>query len=790
MRQWILPILFAFAAPLSSGMVETTVNFGNPIDALSIQMDPSAQAEVSGWDGERWTAWEPLAVETEFDPLLRESNLILFPRAVTQVRLRGAPAEKIHPITVSNEPARTLVAATKPVATPRILSRSAWGADDSLLLVGDESSRSDLPDKGDNGATDSSTSSVRVRDCEEAQKLYPQEFKSARTVTENGNGKKFRWAQQYSKDVRLLVVHHTAMKVSDETRSGLERIRALYQFHANSRGWGDIGYHYIIDEEGQIYEGRAGGDYVVGGHVYCSNVGTVGVALMGNFDLEKPTQEQVHSLQWLLDTLAKQYDIDTTEKVTFHGKSMPPIVGHRALVSTDCPGYYVWETLSQLRINVANGDLDTDIRFPSLARRSPSTPKPGAVQWLSAIGSTDIEGRPGGEVTIDIAVAPDGMEGKKRPRAVSVKRSDTRLAVWQEKDGAWERLRTSLPLKGSDGEVRLRVQLPRTKGSSTLTIGDLTFTLGIEGRRLRTVQTPTRDPPAAKPRSTTEKRVSLRPRQPSSASSEQSGDDHTIRIRLTYTGDAATLRSAETLRINGADAAGDVTLTKEGTLCRASGGGKETISESVRIEGGIITIVNSTKATNRFRGVIECRVVDGALTLINELPLEEYLWGLAEEPDTEPYEKQRAFAIAARTYALFYLDPLQRKFPGKPYDGSDSPATFQAYGGVVFEEQNPRWVKAVDETKATVLTKNGTVIKPPYFSSDDGRTRSPAEAGWKDFPFAEVFASKPDPWCVGKPLAGHGVGMSGCGSEGQAEEGKTAEEILSYYYPTTALERR
>jgi stage II sporulation protein D len=186
--------------------------------------------------------------------------------------------------------------------------------------------------------------------------------------------------------------------------------------------------------------------------------------------------------------------------------------------------------------------------------------------------------------------------------------------------------------------------------------------------------------------------------------------------------------------------------------------------------------------------VVECRMVDGQLTLINELPLEEYLWGLAEEPDTEPYQKQRAFAITARTYAAFYMDPANRKFPGKPYDGSDSPAEFQAYKGYDFEATHTMWVKSVKQTAGTILTKGGKVIKPPYFSSNDGRTRTPQEAGWgNSFPFAEIYTSKPDPWCKGMENRGHGVGMSGCGSEGQANEGKSAEDILAYYYPGTTL---
>ena len=161
----------------------------------------------------------------------------------------------------------------------------------------------------------------RIRDCEDAQINYPEEFKVTRTVSEGPGGKRLRWPQQYAKDVKLLVVHHTAIAIGGDERPPVERIRALYQFHAENRGWGDIGYHYLIDEEGQIYQGRAGGDTVVGGHAYCNNIGTIGVAMLGNFDVEQPTQEQIKALQWLLDDLARTYDIDLQKKRPFTGSN-------------------------------------------------------------------------------------------------------------------------------------------------------------------------------------------------------------------------------------------------------------------------------------------------------------------------------------------------------------------------------------------------------------------------------------------------------------------------------------
>ncbi len=206
-------------------------------------------------------------------------------------------------------------------------------------------------------------------------------------------------------------------------------------------------------------------------------------------------------------------------------------------------------------------------------------------------------------------------------------------------------------------------------------------------------------------------------------------------------------------------------------------------------DDSIFTILLQGKERT-YRGTLECQILDDQMTLINELPLEEYLAGLAEEPDGEPAQKQKAFAITARTYATYYLDPTNRKFPGKPYDGADSPATFQSYQGYDFEQQNPDWARAVKESSGQVLTYKGAVIKPPYFSSDTGRTRTPADAGWKNFPFAEIFTAKDDHWCNGMALNGHGVGMSGCGAKAQAKEGRTAEEILGYYYPGTVIGKR
>lgn len=306
---------------------EHTRIFNEPIDALSVQMDSaSARATVRGFDGTTWTSWQELAVDSEQDPASRESNLITFPKSVEKVEIRSASNVELHPIAVSHAPVHYDVAVVTGNSTaPSILTREQWGADESLRVTEAHPTPAQVEDatknQQDNGNGDVATNN-RVEECNAAVRDHPDEFKTVRTIRHIGSSP-LLWPQQYSKDIKMLVVHHTAQKVMGDARPGVERMRAIYQYHAASKRWGDIGYNYVIDETGQIYEGRAGGDNVVAGHAYCNNVGTLGIAMMGNFEEEEPTQVQVKALQWLLRELADKHDIDLERSVNFHGKHAP-----------------------------------------------------------------------------------------------------------------------------------------------------------------------------------------------------------------------------------------------------------------------------------------------------------------------------------------------------------------------------------------------------------------------------------------------------------------------------------
>ncbi|KKW38232.1 hypothetical protein A2454_01755 [Candidatus Peribacteria bacterium RIFOXYC2_FULL_55_14] len=779
--------------------------FEEPIDALSIgvvtdEIDLSVSARL----GSTWAEWEDLFIEKEFDPLLRESNLVLFPEPVSEIRLRGRTDQYVlHPIRVSKEPIRYAVAAIGSVGKPRILTRRQWGADESLTYVGTPTSRSDEPSEPPDNSEYNAVPQ-RVLDCEEAQRDFPEEFRTEKTTENDPSGKEYRWPRRYSPEIRQLVVHHTAQKVDGDARPAVERVRALYEYHTNGRGWGDIGYHYVIDGEGQIYEGRAGGDYVVGGHVYCGNVGTIGIVMLGNFDVEQPAHAQTNSLKWLLAELADRYGLDLEEQAVFHGKSMPVIVGHGDLIPTECPGYYVRETLNTIRSHVIAGNYSAKITYPTIAKTSAKKPTASRAILLP-VGSTELTGRPGGLLHVSLQYKPAGSM-QRRGRIAAVNRSSSVIGLWQENGGHYSEVRKELiapeNIRGGEAEtLRLRIQLPRIAGVYTVDIGPVTYVLRAEGRRAPAPKTtPTRQSYSPEQRQNLQtpgyRRMQAEEQPPQNTQTRTpvgtAGKlSDTIRIRLNYTEESATVETSTSPTVNGVLLDGrNFSLRKKDFSCALLADGKVIESGTVRMDtnGGIFTLASWEKPENRFRGVLECRVMFGELVLINELLLEDYMAGVAEEPDSELYEKQKAFAIAARSYAAHYMEPENRKFPGMPYDGSDTGASFQNYQGYIYEHSNPRWVRAVQETEAQVLKKLNRIVKAAYFSSSDGRTRSPEENGWKDFPFAEVFRSKPDPWCKGLSLLGHGVGMSGCGAEGQAEAGESAEEILEYYYPGTRME--
>lgn len=188
----------------------------------------------------------------------------------------------------------------------------------------------------------------------------------------------------------------------------------------------------------------------------------------------------------------------------------------------------------------------------------------------------------------------------------------------------------------------------------------------------------------------------------------------------------------------------------------------------VPAEGGFVSTKNRW-----YRGVLIISSRNNNLTLINDLPLEEYLLGVvpSEMPSGWSFEAHKAQAIAARSYAIANLG----KRASLGFDLFDTPED-QAYGGA--SSESARTTQAVIDTTGIVVTYNQQVIPAYYCASAGGQTNNSGEVWNKDLPFLKSVPSFDDQ----NKKNGHGVGMSQHGANNLAQKGYNAYQILTYYY--------
>ncbi|HWV35616.1 MAG TPA: peptidoglycan recognition family protein, partial [Thermomicrobiales bacterium] len=166
------------------------------------------------------------------------------------------------------------------------------------------------------------------------------------------------WPPSYEL-VHHIIIHHTDTPTYQDP---LVAIRSIYYYHAVDQGWGDIGYNYLVDRNGTIYEGRYGGQNTVGGHSYQYAYGSSGICIIGDYQnqLESDAARAglVQIVSWVgrdLDPYGAQDFLDVP--------NLPVICAHRDVNSTACPGDMLYGDLPAIRDLVAatldSGSLDT-----------------------------------------------------------------------------------------------------------------------------------------------------------------------------------------------------------------------------------------------------------------------------------------------------------------------------------------------------------------------------------------------------------------------------------------------
>ena len=158
-----------------------------------------------------------------------------------------------------------------------------------------------------------------------------------------------------------IIVHHSATNYGSGTNYALV-VQSYWDYHVNTHGWSDIGYNWLVDPNGIIYEGR--GDGVQGAHFSCMNSGTMGVCVIGNFESATPTYETINALENLIawEATDKEIDVETTSYHEASQLDLYGISGHRDANSstqgcpsgTVCPGANLYGLLPDIRSDVSD----------------------------------------------------------------------------------------------------------------------------------------------------------------------------------------------------------------------------------------------------------------------------------------------------------------------------------------------------------------------------------------------------------------------------------------------------
>jgi hypothetical protein len=314
---------------------------------LSGERSPLVEIRTSR-DGERWSSWRRVLVESlgrepeasgqdMFGALVggRLGTWLQYrltfhggaehDAAVERVTLTyldaRAPAVSAASLSLSSAPLPTARAGLT-AFLERVVTREQWGADESIRFA-------------------------------DGKDLWPRSFVPP----------------------KFLTVHHTAGE--NEYADPAAEIRAIYTYHTVTQGWGDIGYHLLIDNRGQVYEGRIGresdpagrpgrevvSEDVVAGHALGYNYGSVGIALLGNFMVSEPSEPALQTLEEALAFEASRHGIDPTERISFlrlqaggndlWRDDLASVPGHRDCVQTECPGDLLYARLPEIRDHVA-----------------------------------------------------------------------------------------------------------------------------------------------------------------------------------------------------------------------------------------------------------------------------------------------------------------------------------------------------------------------------------------------------------------------------------------------------
>jgi hypothetical protein len=226
-------------------------------------------------------------------------------------------------------------------------------------------------------------------------------------------------------------VHHT-VNSNGYTRAQVPSLmRGIYAYHTQSRGWSDIGYNFIVDRFGRIWEGRYGGvdRPVVGAHTLGYNEYSFAMSALGNFDSARPSSAMLDAYGRLFAWKLSLHGIDASSSKQLVGsKYFRAINGHRDAGQTACPGRYLYAQLPAIRSLAADYQRpftsrakDTNLSgspWPDLVVRDASTQRAYLVRTAGQVDFEQGRRAATGWRGMDLVAAPGDLTGDNIPDMV------------------------------------------------------------------------------------------------------------------------------------------------------------------------------------------------------------------------------------------------------------------------------------------------------------------------------------------------------------------------------------
>lgn len=191
-----------------------------------------------------------------------------------------------------------------------------------------------------------------------------------RIITRSGWGADEKLRERkfvYTKTVKVVFVHHSATGNNYSCNDADAVIRGIYRYHVKSSHWRDIGYNFLVDKCGNIYEGRAGGvtKAVYGAHTLGFNTSSMGVAVLGNYSKDQPSEAALRAVSqlsaWKLGLFGRNPEGTATLLSGGSNKyrkgvrvKFKIISGHRDGFRTECPGDQLYGDLGKTRNSAAD----------------------------------------------------------------------------------------------------------------------------------------------------------------------------------------------------------------------------------------------------------------------------------------------------------------------------------------------------------------------------------------------------------------------------------------------------